>query len=493
MLTRHRVQLRASAKQQMQRRRAESPSKEQHRQQLLSAAKYRTKNQESIRASDKSKRTEQLILKQRDEDARRAHALQQREHEARARPPPSASKPPTPRVLPSRRAVSPHESESDSNSDSEAECSSVSVISERIFYGEVPQACSPTPDIFFAGAPIHCEPEYFPHPKHKHTAAEHGDNPSCRFYAIFTGDSAGIYNDFSQIQGILNKSPHTKYDSHPDWRGISLRWCQNCDRNHDHWNEWYSGGYSTSASPPSSPSASDISPHHRVPRRLTTTHLCNLIPSSILHLPPKPRHRRSRRHCIRHPHRRRSPRQGHRGVAPTSPSSPTLLPFPASLLPEKGMFPPEDRPRVSTTSPASSSVFTLPPSPSPLSMAPPPRVHQRGSKTPHHAPVDEGTAVYAVSVCNLVFKNHDQAVKYFEDTDGADLLMVHSVSEITEFFAAANGSAASLSTVYAISGHRILFKNREKAYRFFLDKEGAEMIFARSSREAEVYVRVHSY
>lgn len=42
-------------------------------------------------------------------------------------------------------------------------------------------------------APIHCIPEYFPHPAHTHSIRDHGEDLDCLFFAIFTGDFDGIY------------------------------------------------------------------------------------------------------------------------------------------------------------------------------------------------------------------------------------------------------------------------------------------------------------
>ncbi|KAJ7106465.1 hypothetical protein C8R43DRAFT_1045608 [Mycena crocata] len=168
----HKSKLRASAKERMQqcvelawsitsltalstpRLRSKSPSQNQHKRQLASAATYRTKNRESIRASDTLQRAEKLIVKQHDDDTRKARALQEREHEDRARQPPSTPQPAPLSAFASRHFLSApefssEESESDDiDSDSPAELPSESAISDRIFYGEEPRARSPTPDIF---------------------------------------------------------------------------------------------------------------------------------------------------------------------------------------------------------------------------------------------------------------------------------------------------------------------------------------------------------
>ncbi|KAJ7155577.1 hypothetical protein C8R43DRAFT_1000504 [Mycena crocata] len=136
----HKSKLRASAKERMQQcvelawLRSKSPSQNQHKRQLASAATYRTKNRESIRASDTLQRAEKLII-----------VLVK---------PPSTPQPAPLSAFASRHFLSApefssEESESDDiDSDSPAELPSESAISDRIFYGEEPRARSPTPDIF---------------------------------------------------------------------------------------------------------------------------------------------------------------------------------------------------------------------------------------------------------------------------------------------------------------------------------------------------------
>ncbi|KAJ7179982.1 hypothetical protein C8R43DRAFT_941719 [Mycena crocata] len=371
-----------------------------------------------------------------------------------------------------------------------------------------------------AGAAVHCEPDYIPHPKHTHSVVEHSRTPTCRFYIVLTGEHAAVYTDFSQIQEILNHFPDTKYDSLSDWLATARRWRQNCDKHHDHWDEWRSQLLSSRSSSPLSSFDASIGPTPP-PSRTPSPDLTPISRAAPLF--DTPAHSRTKsspaKEALRSPalrspapsttsaasqvasisslqrHQRKSPSSigslssvgsspsiASQFPPPIYPSHPTLLPFPARLLPEQGIYPPESH-RIATRS-ASLALSSL----SSGTTSTGTRAEFMPSEedacpAPAHASGTTGPLVYAVSACNLVFKTRSRAVQLFEETDGAEIFLGRSVDEISGFLEKAWPHRPI--TTYAVSGHRVIFKNRERAYNVFLEKQGAEMLFACSYDEAE--------
>ncbi|KAJ7155578.1 hypothetical protein C8R43DRAFT_1000508 [Mycena crocata] len=350
-----------------------------------------------------------------------------------------------------------------------------------------------------AGAPIRCFPDYFP-ASNAGSMEDHSKAADCFFYAVLSGGPRGIYTDFySQIKPFRLEYPGMVVISDPDWLGIHNKWDQNCDDNHDHFEEWRSEirSGSTCSSSLSTASAPDRSPCPSAPPSCPPSPpLFNQRSQSQLHLGP-PRKPPSTPPLLSSSSHERSTHQvpgkavcvfsqkkppssisslssmtsagssiASQFLPPAFTAEPFLLP---RLLPEMGhflcRFPP-------TAAGVAHSILTevVVSAPSSLSQAP--------------------TPAACTHVRNELFKNRHEV---FEKTDGAELLLVRSVESVSKFFQDVQSMGPSLQsrTIYAVSGHHIAFKNREKAYRLFLENDGAEMLFARSSEEAEVYIRKH--
>ncbi|KAJ6599945.1 hypothetical protein DFH09DRAFT_1303297 [Mycena vulgaris] len=371
-------------------------------------------------------------------------------------------------------------------------------------------------------ARINCVPEYFPHPRHLHSISDHGKNPDCLFFAVLNGDFSGIYNDLSQVKAIIHKAPDTKYASDGDWIGITRKWREHCEGNHEH--DW-PRATSRSSSPLSSASAFDTSPCPSPDSSRTPSPDSPPFSKSIPFFDPPSTSRRSMQtpsprkkplssSSSRTPvakiakHTPSSPTKGpstaHAAIASSStptispaPSTrtkaagglkfprpvydtePVLLPFPARLLPEMGRYPP-DPPRLRNAPPHYEETLEG-------------RIDQAAP-----TPVMRDICVfYAVSIANRMLKSHRQAFDLFRGTEGAEILLVGSVGEAAAFFEAAEhaggatGSTAAPLTMYAVSSHRGAFKNRETAFRRFLREDCTEMLFASSSVAIEGFIREH--
>ncbi|KAJ7090451.1 hypothetical protein C8R44DRAFT_891902 [Mycena epipterygia] len=363
-------------------------------------------------------------------------------------------------------------------------------------------------------ARIYCVPEYFPHTAHTHSIRDHGENPDCLFFAVFTGDFDGIYTAFSQIQKILRDDPDAECGSHKDWIGITTKWRGHCSNNHEHqWPRSASG----SSSPLSSASAFDTSPS---PSRTPSPE----PPSIPFYDPPAasrstPRTPSPRKKPLQSPLPSPSPTktskpamprtfasptkgpasdstltaravapapQALRPLSPQSPGAPaarpprqsddiarqfprpgfggplSLLPFPARLLPEMGAFPPDSRrPRPPSMQ---RGLASLPPQYEDVPEEP--ERHSRSIYAPrslYSIPCDGGRA----------------------DSRGRFRWGSHWVLD-----AAAMGSIGS--RIYAVSGHRVAFKDSKDAWRVFLQKEGAKMLFSTSDVEVDAFIRKHA-
>ncbi|KAJ7106466.1 hypothetical protein C8R43DRAFT_1045612 [Mycena crocata] len=379
-----------------------------------------------------------------------------------------------------------------------------------------------------AGAPIRCFPDYFP-ASNAGSMEDHSKAADCFFYAVLSGGPRGIYTDFySQIKPFRLEYPGMVVISDPDWLGIHNKWDQNCDDNHDHFEEWRSEirSGSTCSSSLSTASAPDRSPCPSAPPSCPPSPpLFNQRSQSQVQTPAtkaplrSPRKPPSTPPLLSSSSHERSPTKSPAKLSASSPqkkppssisslssmtsagssiasqflppaftAEPFLLP---RLLPEMGIFSADSRPRRQGVA---HSILTevVVSAPSSLSQAPTPVTPLRGTDA-LKAAVPSLPAVYAVSVRNELFKNRARAHEVFEKTDGAELLLVRSVDQVSKFFQDVQSMGPSLQsrTIYAVSGHHIAFKNREKAYRLFLENDGAEMLFARSSEEAEVYIRKH--
>ncbi|KAJ7723098.1 hypothetical protein DFH07DRAFT_971699 [Mycena maculata] len=144
---------------------------------------------------------------------------------------------------------------------------------------------------------------------------------------------------------------------------------------------------------------------------------------------------------------------------------PLFLPFPERLLPEMGIYPP-DAPQQRH---AEGSTPSLPP--------------QYREMGPELTATSTPPAIYAASgLQNILFKNRAEAFALFESTDGADIFFPYSLQEAIEFF------DMTPPTIYAVSGHRVGFKNPY----VFLKTDGTKMLFSKSSEELEVFISKHA-
>ncbi|KAJ7109050.1 hypothetical protein C8R43DRAFT_962628 [Mycena crocata] len=543
----HAKKLRVSARGRMQRFRSQPATEERQEKELASAKKYRNQNRESIRIADSVRRAEKSLRTQREENDEKARAQLERERRVRARRTLRRLAPPSPPPLPQsarhRRGLLdlvPPNSESDSELATEQSC----VIPERIFYrGISPRPRSPTPDLecncrwpqycgkctcgcdymcclyhhkdeseyrqwmkqltYFGGgskedrhwriigpadmvryqqsstpgAPIRCIPEYFPSPGINSTA-EHSHKADCLFYAVVTPGASGIYTDYAtQIHTVEYVFPGTVVLTDPDWIGINNKWEDWCDEHHNHWAEWRSQFVSASRTP--SPISSAASTFPSPPQSPTPSPRPISMKPVGLFDPPfssttGPRQAKA---PLRSPRSRPAASVSSLGSLsslpssssiashfdpPTSSSQPCILPY---QLPNMNLFPESPRKRSSIIASAISA-------PSKRALPVEPVQHEE---------------VYTVSVVNTVFKDSAHAWKVFQETDGAEILGARTLDEVTTFFEERWAKQDS-PTIYVVSGHRVAFKNREKAYQLFLQKQGAEMFLTRSSVEAQAYI-----
>ncbi|KAJ7114707.1 hypothetical protein C8R44DRAFT_880790 [Mycena epipterygia] len=369
-------------------------------------------------------------------------------------------------------------------------------------------------------APILCVPEFFPHPTHTHSIRAHGEDADCMFFAVLTGDESGIYTHFSQVQAILDTDPYMEYIAHGCWIGITGNWRRHCGEHHVH--EWPRSSsrsssplYSASAfdiSPCSSPSPSRTpSPEHppfskaipffdgpsanAVPKRpLLSTGPSPAkaalsppaSPAKMAKVPTRSAPLSPTKHATVRPSSSRisTAFSASRALGPLPAdfprpvysSEPTSLPFPARLLPELGGFPADPVLACHRTSP--------------------PGYEEQGEASTGMAaanPTETSPAIYAVSQS---FSRREQALQVFEETEGAQMLFARSVGEVAEFFKttenpSASGSNTTSTYMYAVSGHRVAFRNRESAFRVFL-QDGAEMLFSKRSSDIAAFIRQHA-
>jgi hypothetical protein len=384
-------------------------------------------------------------------------------------------------------------------------------------------------------ARIFCVPEYHRHPDHAQSTLEHANTLDLVFFAVLTGEYAGIYADLcvwfcselaarrltfhssSQVVSIIRLDPnaHCVYQKYSP--GILATWRAFCEENHDHERAWASGSISRCSSPTYSAStaafdtspcpsltesrrASLDEPHPDLPP-LTTSGAAPLPlkqplrsvpyspPASQLHSMQKMRNTPS-------PTKNRNDVQVARSAPRESARVPSTRP-PSSFSPVKGSS------ELRFPTPAHTSSTPLPAFPPRLSD--PPRTSQPPqSEAPARA---EGPLLYAVSIRNRVFMSRDGAFKLFSETEGAQMLLAASVLEAAFFFERGTG----LHAMYAVSGERKLFRDRyvciphrntgalmglsfvssEEAFGMFLQKENAQMLFSNSSEDAEAFVREH--
>ncbi|KAJ7106236.1 hypothetical protein C8R44DRAFT_745310 [Mycena epipterygia] len=542
---RHKKKLRTSAQQRMQRKprvRKKPSTPAQQDAKRNSAKKYREKHRGKIQATDALRRAKKCI----EQDG--LEVLEERvqcplivkmqcKHEGRA-PPPC---PQTTIASNTARPVLDMEewsSESEGSDDGDD-----APIPGAVFYGfgqSRPRIRSPTPHqcdcrlpaycpecamvrLEHASGPgdrVYCVPSYFPHPNLTHTIAQHGEADDCHFFAVLSGQYAGIYSHFAQVQAILKIAPDTSYVSHQNWVGIMDNWRGYCAGQHEH-NVRSSSPPSSPDSPPYSASAFDTSPcpsprqsrtpspnHHPFSNPFFDQPSGNSARKQPLKSPPSsPSKTKMRRtQAVASP----SPSSGSRPLSspmpapapatrsrrppssptvpssgsrtPSSPATPSAssrtarggavpwLPIPARLLPEMGST------RLRRSSPPQYEPTTL---------------DEAGREGAGDGAGDAFTVrFYAVSICNRLLRSHERAFELLEATEGASMLLAHSIEEAAAFFDAADATAR---TLYAVRGHRIVFKNRESAFRLFLQDDDAQMLFGSSSAQVEMFISQHPW
>ncbi|KAJ7066784.1 hypothetical protein B0H15DRAFT_807474 [Mycena belliarum] len=378
-------------------------------------------------------------------------------------------------------------------------------------------------------APIYCVPEYFPDDKNPHTIAEHGTAPDCLFFALLEGENKGIYFDFSQILCILCKAPETPLAIHRDWIGINEKWQNHCSLLHDHFDEVRA--LPRNASPPGSASAFETSPPTTpIPSR-TPSPSPNPKPSASAPFfdPPS-----SSRCSTRRPSPIKKPLEtepSSRRPTPPSPVSSTI-----SSLSSLSSLSATSRRRTPVPFAAVKGAphlrFPKPVlSPQPRNSPAPVRLPNRPASPPQYreatqeedgdahlaaaaarigarraagelVPVPAAPAVhdtplvmYAISLHRLLFKSHAAAFELFDATEGAAISLVSTVEEAANFFERTDPAAVAPSAdllVYAVSGHRTIYKRRASAFKHFMQGMASVMLFSRTSREAEIFILKYS-
>ncbi|KAJ6491227.1 hypothetical protein DFH09DRAFT_1338587 [Mycena vulgaris] len=332
-------------------------------------------------------------------------------------------------------------------------------------------------------ARIFCVPEYHRHPDHAQSTLEHANTLDLVFFAVLTGEYAGIYADFSQIVSIIRLDPnaHCVYQKYSP--GILATWRAFREENHDHKRAWASGSISRCSSPTYSAStaAFDTSPcpsltesrrslldepHPDLPP-LTTSGAARASPlplkqplrsapysppASQLHSMPKMRGTPS-------PTKNRNDVQVTRSAPRESARVPSTRP-PSSFSPVKGSS------ELCFPTPAHTSSTPLPASPPRLS-DPPHTSQPPQSEAPARA---EGPLLYAVSIRNRVFMSRDGAFKLFSETEGAQMLLAASVLEAAFFL---SGARARTPCMLSAGSGNSLEIGTEEAFGMFLQKENA--------------------
>ncbi|KAJ7066857.1 hypothetical protein B0H15DRAFT_807546 [Mycena belliarum] len=390
---------------------------------------------------------------------------------------------------------------------------------------------------------LNCVPSYFPHPDHTHTIVAHSANPDCLFFGIIDGDYAGVLTDFSQVQDILRKVPTTEYFTDQSWIGITKKWRAACDAKHEH--GWPSGSssptdadafdvsprVSSRTSPPSSPSPKPRASRMKAKQPLRSpppsplaTRLAlqrsrtelstptptllfsekgrsggasrassistsfsfpsdvSFISSSIVSAVPS------------------SPNKGNpalRFPTPDFSSPPSLLPFPANLLPEMGLFPRDPLPpRLQPQQPSGLSASRPGSRASVQPVRPPSAAHSSASpaRATQDVPLREGsdaTVMYAVTGCNRLLRSRKTAFQLLQATRGAEMHLAVSVGEAAGYFDSVQGPPMA-ATMYAVAGHRTVHRDREKSFRVFLKEKDGHMFFSDDASLIDEFIREHT-
>ncbi|KAJ7079411.1 hypothetical protein B0H15DRAFT_804460 [Mycena belliarum] len=381
-------------------------------------------------------------------------------------------------------------------------------------------------------SPLLCVPDYFHDINHPLTIPEHMANAGSKFFAIFEGDDRGIYFESFQVQEILQKAPETQFVTDNSWIGITTKWRDHCARHHDHFDEWFSLS-SRSSSPLGSCSAFDTSPAATpTPSRTPSPDPHPLLSQAIPFYDPPARNPNGAPDSPKKPlkkplndlgpptksvasrsassvsslssassggaRRRREPQwAGVKGSPELRFPRPILAeesswpPFPARLLPEMGLFPPDPtpphhrRPPVSGPLEQPSALESCARVSAAVEVVP---IAEIGDVEAPLATPEEGAPLllYAVSVHRLLFKKRAEAFKLFEATEGAEVHLASSIEEVDDFFCEADSVSARL-WVYAVSGRRTVYKQRATAFKAFM--QGASvMFFGQSSEEVESFI-----
>ncbi|KAJ7192617.1 hypothetical protein GGX14DRAFT_577919 [Mycena pura] len=311
------------------------------------------------------------------------------------------------------------------------------------------------------------------------------------FFAVLSGQYAGIYIDFTQIVSVLRLDPNSHCICDKSLAGIFATWRAFCEEHHDH--ESTSGSFSASHSSSPTYSAGESafdtspcpSPTHSRRSSLDGLHpdLPPLETSTMPHLPPK------------RPLRSPPPSSTFSHLPP---SLRAMSPRPAaSFSPNKGssnlLFPTS----VHTSMPAPTPFPTQPYTPHASRCTSPQQYkHRQPGGTPAEPPapssvMSEGTdccrVFYAISVCNRLLVSRSRAFKLFSATEGAVMLLAGSLSDAAAFFERTSGPHG----MYAVSGERKVFRDREHAFSLFLQKAGAQMLFSNDPETITKFIREH--